>query len=224
MNKKLILIFVAIVAVVGLVGLMWFIGTLIEPTPLIESISPSSGTVGTEVTIKGSDFHPKNNEILFDCKPDSVCFYGKLNGEIGPSRQNAIISDIPSPDGKTLTFTIPYVFNEELFLPIGEIWISVLHSGYASGPLRFNLESKGKTKIEEAKEKLLRELMTIKGVVGGGIGECKIEWGVHGRVYVLCIKIYLEKDSPELRKKIPSQFEGFKVDIEVTGPIEALPR
>lgn len=251
MNKKLILIFVAIVAVVGLVGLMWFIGILIEPTPLIESISPSSGTVGTEVTIKGSNFHPTNNVIHFFSGKDEEgihCFYYPGEQLMYPSR-SAFLENIPSPDGKTLTFTIPYtlkghigrglpenpdeIYYEEVFLPVGEIYISVSHKeGDIFDSIKFTLESKGKTKIEQAKEKLLEKLMTIEGVVGGGIGICKVEWEevpipeveVPKTIDHLCIKVYLEKDSPELRKKIPSQFEGFKVDIEVTGPIEALPR
>lgn len=98
--------------------------------------------------------------------------------------------------------------------------------------IKFTLESKGKTKIEQVKEKLLEKLMTIEGVVGGEIGIYKVEWEevsipeveVPKTIDHLCIKVYLEKDFPELRKKIPSQFEGFKVDIEVTGPIEALPK
>lgn len=245
MNKKLILIFVAIiaiVAVVGLVELMWFISILTEPTPLIESISPSSGTVGTEVTIKGSDFHPKNNVISFSCGEGTYCFYFVSEENLLYPSSSGFLENIPSPDGKTLTFTIPYslkghigkglpenpdeIYYEGVFLPVGEIDIMVFHKGgdvYDS--IKFTLESKGKTKIEQVKEKLLEKLMTIEGVVGGGIGICKVEWEkVPQTIDHLCIKVYLEKDSPELRKKIPSQFEGFKVDIEVTGPIEALPK
>jgi len=239
MKKKLILIFVAIAAVVGLAGLMWFIGILIEPAPAIESISSSSGTVGTEVTIKGSGFHPDNNEIHFDCGERIHCFYSKeiIDGERITS-SDAVLENIPSPDRKTLTFVIPEVLKStfgEWFLPVGEIEIRMVHSGYVSNFIKFILESRGKTKIEQTKEKLLKELMTIKGVVGGGIGMCKVEWEVPTpevgpKVEVprtidhLCIKVYLEKDSEELRKQIPSEIEGFMVDIEVTGSIETLPR
>lgn len=67
--------------------------------------------------------------------------------------------------------------------------------------------------IEQIKEKYTSELMAIPGVVGVGIGECE------GNP---CIKVFLENDSSDLKAKIPAQLDGFKVDIEVTGPIEAL--
>jgi len=259
LNKKLVLISVAtVIIVVGLFGLIWFILILTEPTPLIESISPSSGTVGTKVTIKGSNFHPKNNVIHFICEEWTHCFYFVSGEDLVYPSSEAFLENIPSSDGKTLTFTIPYVLKggvgrglpekpdeiywEEVFLPVGEIDIAVSHKGGdIYDYIKFTLESKGKTKIEQAKEKLLKELMTIEGVVGGGIGMCKVEWEeppipevypmpkdypmpeVPSTIDHLCIKVYLEKDSLELRKKIPSQFEGFKVDIEVTGPIDALP-
>jgi hypothetical protein len=54
--------------------------------------------------------------------------------------------------------------------------------------------------------------MNIPGVVGVGIGKCN---------KIPCIKVYLEKETPE-SKNIPKQLEGFKVDVEITGPIEAL--
>ncbi len=230
MNKKLILIFATIIGgVIGVIILIpYFLPRPVLSVPVIESISPSSGTVGTEVTIKGSGFHSNNNEIHFDCGEKAHCFYSKeiIDGERITS-SDAVLESISSPDGKTLTFVIPEVLKStfgEWFLPIGEIEIRVAHSGYASNSVKFTLESEGKTSIEQTKEKLLRELMTIEGVIGVGIGECKVEWGVDLTITQLCIKVYLEKDSSELRKKIPTQFEGFKVAIEVTGPIEALPK
>jgi len=69
--------------------------------------------------------------------------------------------------------------------------------------------------IEQVKTQYEAELMAIDGVVGVGIGECR------GKP---CIKVYLENDSEELKRQIPSQLGGFKVDTEVTGPIEALLR
>ena len=69
--------------------------------------------------------------------------------------------------------------------------------------------------IEQVKEKYESELMAIDGVVGVGIGECE------GKP---CMKVFLENDSPELKARIPKQLDGFKVDTEVTGPIEVLPK
>ncbi len=77
------------------------------------------------------------------------------------------------------------------------------------------LVSKTSLTIEQVKERYESELMAIDGVVGVGIGECE------GKP---CIKVYLENDSPDLKKRIPLQLDGFKVETEVTGPIEALPK
>ncbi len=69
--------------------------------------------------------------------------------------------------------------------------------------------------IELVKEQHESELMAVKGVVGVGISRCE------GKP---CIKVYLANESPNLRKQIPTQLEGFKVDTKVTGNIEALPQ
>lgn len=68
-------------------------------------------------------------------------------------------------------------------------------------------------RIIEVKEKHEAELLSITEVVGIGVGECA------GR---LCIKVYVEKLTDEVRRAIPEELEGFKVDIEESGPIEAL--
>jgi len=68
--------------------------------------------------------------------------------------------------------------------------------------------------IEAAKELLLQSLLVKPGIVGISIGECNGEQ---------CIKVLLEKELKELRDVvIPSEFHGFKVETEVTGPIRAL--
>ena len=69
--------------------------------------------------------------------------------------------------------------------------------------------------IERVKEQYESELMAIDGVVGVGISECE------GKP---CLEVYLENESPNLRRQIPTQLDGFKVDTEVTGPIQALPQ
>lgn len=69
--------------------------------------------------------------------------------------------------------------------------------------------------IEQVKTQYEAWLMAIDGVVGAGIGECE------GKP---CIEVYLENDSPDLKKQIPQQLNGFKVVIEVTGAIEVLPK
>ncbi len=67
------------------------------------------------------------------------------------------------------------------------------------------------TQIEDAKDQLARQLLDLEGIVGIGIGECNNR---------PCITVYLENDSPELRAKVPKEFQGFPVIAEVTGPIE----
>jgi peptidoglycan hydrolase-like protein with peptidoglycan-binding domain len=53
--------------------------------PVVESVSPAEGLYGTEVTINGSGFTKEGNDIHAS--------YG-------------IIEDLPSPDGKTITFQV----------------------------------------------------------------------------------------------------------------------
>jgi hypothetical protein len=68
--------------------------------------------------------------------------------------------------------------------------------------------------IEQVKERNETELMAIEGVVGVGIGECEGE---------PCVKVLLENDSPDLKRQIPTQLDGYPVDTEVVGSLEALP-
>lgn len=56
-------------------------------------------------------------------------------------------------------------------------------------------------------------LMALPGVVGTAIGECA------GKP---CIKVYVEKKTPELLEQIPSAIEGYMVDVQETGKIRAL--
>lgn len=68
--------------------------------------------------------------------------------------------------------------------------------------------------IEQVLERHESKLMAIEGVSGIGISE---------RDGKPCLKVFLEEDSPTLKSQIPSQLDGFEIDIEVTGPIKALP-
>lgn len=55
-------------------------------------------------------------------------------------------------------------------------------------------------------------LMTIPGVVGTAIGLCG------GK---RCIRVFLRDSSAATRKRIPDRLEGYRVDVEVTGPFRA---
>lgn len=69
--------------------------------------------------------------------------------------------------------------------------------------------------IEQVKEQYESDLLRIDGVVGVGISECEDK---------PCIKVYLDNESPNLKKQIPKQLDGFKVDTQVTGAIQAQPQ
>ncbi len=68
--------------------------------------------------------------------------------------------------------------------------------------------------IEAAQAKLTDSVMSLPGVVGIGIGECE---------GVPCIKIFVVQRTPELEGEIPSTFEGFPVEMQVTGEIRTRP-
>lgn len=53
-------------------------------------------------------------------------------------------------------------------------------------------------------------LIALPGVVGTAIGLCDGE---------RCIKIMLADSSPDARGRIPDRLEGYRVVVEVTGPI-----
>jgi hypothetical protein len=67
--------------------------------------------------------------------------------------------------------------------------------------------------IEDAQVRLTERVMDAEGVVGTMIAECGGE---------PCIAVLVEAVTDELRESIPSQFEGFPVEIRATGEIRAL--
>ncbi len=71
-----------------------------------------------------------------------------------------------------------------------------------------------KSTIEQVKKRNEMSLMNIQGVTGVGIGEDDRK---PGRV----IKVYVERATPSLQKKIPSQLEGYPVRLEQTGEFHA---
>ncbi len=69
--------------------------------------------------------------------------------------------------------------------------------------------------IEDVLKKHTNELMSIPGVVGTAQGLC------NGKP---CIKVFVIKKTLELDKNIPGILEGYKVVVEETGEIRALPK
>jgi hypothetical protein len=68
--------------------------------------------------------------------------------------------------------------------------------------------------IEEALKEHTEALMSLRGVVGTAQGLCDDQ---------PCIKIYVNRKTPELEQKIPNILEGYPVTIEETGEIRAFP-
>ena len=66
--------------------------------------------------------------------------------------------------------------------------------------------------IEQVHEAHTVEWMSINGVEGTGIGLCE------GKP---CIKIFSSKTDEELKGKIPSAVDGYRITIEVTGIFRA---
>ena len=66
--------------------------------------------------------------------------------------------------------------------------------------------------IEEVLQKHQDRLMAIPGVVGIGEGESE------GRPVIL---IMVRELSPDLRRQLPQQIDGFEVKVDVVGEVTA---
>ena len=64
--------------------------------------------------------------------------------------------------------------------------------------------------IEGAHDRVTRKVIGMKGVTGTAIGMR------HGKP---CIKVYVEKDDPRLKSRLPRRAGGVPVDVEVTGKV-----
>jgi hypothetical protein len=75
--------------------------------------------------------------------------------------------------------------------------------------------SKVQLNILTVKGKYEGELMAIPGVVGVGIGDC------NGKE---CIVVLIRDRTAQVDREMPGTLDGYPVQIEVTGPIKALPQ
>ena len=66
--------------------------------------------------------------------------------------------------------------------------------------------------ISQALERHTDSLMSIPGVVGTAEGSCA------GRP---CILVFVRQSTPEVRKAVPQQIDGFTVELRESGPIQA---
>ncbi len=67
--------------------------------------------------------------------------------------------------------------------------------------------------VEEVKKRHEARLMRTPGVVGVGIGRSG------GRTV---IRVYVEKDSPKVRKAVPQSLDDVPVEVIVSGRFKAL--
>ncbi len=67
--------------------------------------------------------------------------------------------------------------------------------------------------LDRAQDRLNRRVMGIRGVTGTAQG---LRGGKP------CIKVYVEKEDPKLRARLPRSIEGVPVDVEVTGKMRRL--
>ena len=65
-------------------------------------------------------------------------------------------------------------------------------------------------RIEKACAEVTRKVIGMDGVAGTAIGL------KDGRS---CVKVYLERDDPRLRAKVPRSAGGVRVEVEVTGKV-----
>ncbi len=70
--------------------------SIISQVPIIEDISPSSGSIGEKIIIRGSGFTMNDNDLAFTSP--QLDFQG---------RNTAYINRIFSQNGKTLLFDLP---------------------------------------------------------------------------------------------------------------------
>ena len=66
--------------------------------------------------------------------------------------------------------------------------------------------------VSRVLERHTDSLMRIPGVVGTAEGSCAVR---------PCILVFVRQATPEVRKAVPQQIEGFSVDLRESGPIQA---
>lgn len=136
---------------------------------VIENISPPSGFLGAEVTIRGFGFTPTNNDIAFNHK--DINFQG---------RNTAYLNGIPSADGKTLRFNIPDNANVLLSacalsqikeneacpdiginLPSGKVRIFVVNKNGISNSVSFTVISRATTTTQSSQTTEIQEIQKV---------------------------------------------------------------
>lgn len=136
------------------------------------------------------------------------CFFGGNDGYLHGCNITSKIGYQPYMEKKITFIFLSIALASLLFLPLFTL------NQHQQNLFLFTSLSSNQT-IEQVKQKYESDLLSIDGVIGVGISECDDK---------PCIKVYLENESPNLKQQIPKQLDGFKVDAQVTGAIEALPQ
>ena len=94
--------------------------------PTIVSLLPTSGPVGTQITITGSGFAVSTactNSFPEICYPNNTVNFGSVS-----------IKNVSSADGKTITFQVPFGFSA------GSVKVSVTNSNGTSNSMQFTVD------------------------------------------------------------------------------------
>jgi hypothetical protein len=96
-----------------------------------------------------------------------------------------------------------------VFIVVGVTYCSDKKAGDRQGRVGM-----GEQTIEDVLAERTAELMSVPGVVGTAQGLCNDK---------PCIRVFVIKKTPEIDRDIPEILEGFKVVVEESGEIRALP-
>jgi len=104
-----------------------------------------------------------------------------------------------------------------LKIKLGVLSILFLICGLNCAKSKVEQPSKPNQMTKKSIEQVLKEhtphLMSIPGVTGTAQGE------LNGKP---CIKVYVVKETEELKKQIPKEIEGYSVEIQESGVIKPL--
>jgi hypothetical protein len=192
----------------------------------IDNIDPSSGTIGTEIVIQGSGFDQVANDIGF-----------RLPGAASRTFNIAYQDRIPSPDGKTLRFTLQdtlgaCAFSQMgqdavcpavgLMVPIGDVSVAVYNRNGTSNSVVFHREA-SPIEAAEAEVDQSPEYGQLLAFLDGKVGAtCQPACGPNSASYGIGFRqsdsgeVYIELDvhgvsDSELQGEIPSQIAGYEV-------------
>ena len=107
-------------------------GTTPSPsdTPTVSALTPTSGPVGTNITLSGSGFAAEHNTVKFG---------------------SGYIKDVPSPDGRTMRVTVPATLDQcppptgtaclapSRIVTPGMYGVAVVNGGATSNELQFTV-------------------------------------------------------------------------------------